>query len=145
MRDILKKLRDKLGSDFPKIITLCGSTKFKREYIETARDEALKGHIILSVGFFTHAEGHSIIPEIKEKLDKLHKQKIDLSDEILVLTVDGYIGSSTLSEILHAKENGVIIKCKCYLVEFTKEIAKKRIEEVVGEYVLYSTTYLIIE
>ena len=42
----------------------------------------------------------------KAMLDELHKRKIDLADEILVLDVDGYIGDSTRSEIEYAKTHG---------------------------------------
>lgn len=36
-------------------------------------------------------------------IDKMHKEKIKLSDAILVVNVDGYIGNSTKSEIEYAK------------------------------------------
>ena len=39
-------------------------------------------------------------------LDKMHKEKIKLSDAILVVNVDNYIGSSTKSEIEFAKSLG---------------------------------------
>lgn len=87
----------------PKIVCLCGSTKFKDEYIKANRDETLKGHIVLSVGLFGHHEKLDMDGPTKKMLDKLHLQKIDLADEILVLNVGGYIGSSTKNEIEYAK------------------------------------------
>ena len=36
----------------------------------------------------------------------IHKIKIDIADGIYVVNVDGYIGSSTRSEIEYAKKNG---------------------------------------
>jgi hypothetical protein len=49
-------------------------------------------------------------PEEKKKLDELHKRKIDQADEVLVLNVGGYIGSSTQSEIDYAREKGKRIR-----------------------------------
>ena len=47
---------------------------------------------------------------IKSKLDELHKRKIDLADEILVLNIGGYVGDSTESEIQYAKAHGKAIR-----------------------------------
>ena len=43
-------------------------------------------------------------PKLKEMLDDIHKRKIDMADAIYVINKDGYIGSSTKSEIAYAKE-----------------------------------------
>lgn len=86
-----------------KIVCLCGSTRFKDEYIKANRNETLKGNIVLSVGLFGHIEGLDMSSETKKMLDELHLHKIDLADEILVLNVDGYIGESTKKEIGYAK------------------------------------------
>lgn len=51
-----------------------------------------------------------ITPEQKIALDELHKRKIDLSDEILVLNVGGYIGQSTANEIAYAANTGKRIR-----------------------------------
>ncbi len=40
---------------------------------------------------------------IKQMLDDLHKRKIDLADEALILNVGGYIGESTRSELEYAQ------------------------------------------
>jgi len=72
----------------------------------------MAGNIVLSVGFYPHAqdEAHGeqcgVTPEQKIALDELHKRKIDLADEVLVLNVGGYIGDSTRGEIEHAKATG---------------------------------------
>ena len=96
----------------PKIICLCGSTKFKQEFIEANFHETMKGHIVLSVGWFSHADGDIYTPTPDEKiaLDELHKRKIDLADEVFVINIDGYIGESTRSEIEYAKAQGKPIK-----------------------------------
>jgi len=97
-----------------KIITLCGSTKFKNEFLEVQKQLTLKGYIVLSVGLFGHSGDNEVwenmdegtITKTKEMLDDMHKRKIDLSDEIFVINVDGYIGNSTKSEIEYAKKTG---------------------------------------
>src|SRR5712692_5721788 len=86
------------------IITLCGSTKFKDTFNEVNMELTFNNYIVLSVGSFHHSD-EQLKPRIlsyKELLDKLHKDKIDLSQAIVVINVDNYIGESTKSEILHA-------------------------------------------
>lgn len=98
--------------DRPKIVCLCGSTRFYQQFQEANYQETMAGRIVLSVGFYPHAqkeahhEERGCTPEQKIALDVLHKQKIDLADEILVLNVGGYIGTSTRSEIRHAVATG---------------------------------------
>lgn len=101
-----------------KVITLCGSTKFKDEFLAQQKRLTLEGNIVISVGLFGHADGDYktvITDEIKEMLDDIHKRKIDMSDAIFVIDVDGYIGSSTCSEIEYAKSTG---KEVMYLSEY---------------------------
>jgi hypothetical protein len=97
-----------------KIITLCGSTKFRDEFLAEQKRLTLEGYIVISVGLFGHAGDNEVWSEgTKEMLDEMHKRKIDLSDEIFVINVGGYVGSSTQSEIEYAKQTGKIVK---YLV-----------------------------
>ena len=81
------------------IITLCGSTRFKDEFLAVQRDLTLQGHIVLSVGLFAHADNEELTAEEKIRLDNLHKEKINMSDAIFVINKDGYIGESTYGEI----------------------------------------------
>jgi hypothetical protein len=90
----------------PTVICLCGSTKFKDEFERINRDLTLAGNIVLSVGFFGHADAYPLSPETKMMIDELHLRKIDKSDEIFVINVGGYIGDSTRAEIEYAKEKG---------------------------------------
>ena len=90
------------GSTTPQVITLCGSTKFKDEFLEAQRSLTLEGNIVISVGMFGHADGLEIQPDTKAMLDELHKRKIDISDAIYVVNVGGYIGESTRGEIDYA-------------------------------------------
>ena len=96
----------------PKIVCLCGSTKFKDEFIDANLDETMKGNIVLTVGWFSHVDKDEFYPSDDEKimLDELHKRKIDIADEILVINVNDYIGDSTRSEIEYArKKNKVVV------------------------------------
>lgn len=88
-----------------KIITLCGSTKFKEQFIAEQKRLTLEGNIVISVGLFGHSGDHEAwATETKEMLDEMHKRKIDLADEIFVINVGNYIGSSTKSEIDYANK-----------------------------------------
>jgi hypothetical protein len=127
-------------SDRPKIVCLCGSTRFRDQFAQANYRETLKGSIVLSVGFYVHAadecpncdasqsfakeqnaEGPQgkcwqcgadlgCTSEQKIALDELHKRKIDLADEILVVTVQRYIGESTFSEIEYARQCGKSVR-----------------------------------
>lgn len=89
-----------------KVITLCGSTKFKPAYNEwNARLTLEEDAVVMSVSMWGHADKISLTKAQKEQLDSIHKSKIDLSDEIFVLDVGGYIGESTRSEIEYAIKN----------------------------------------
>lgn len=120
----------------PVIVCLCGSTRFKDAFLRAQAEETLAGKIVLTVGLFGHLE--SIRPtrmmidgcmgleetvinqvvqtpldmssDVKKALDVLHKQKIDLADEVLILNVGGYIGDSTRSELEYAKRHGKAIR-----------------------------------
>lgn len=90
-----------------KVITLCGSTKFKDEFIKEQKRLTLEGNIVISVGMFGHSGDNEVWTEnTKEMLDDMHKRKIDMSDEIFVINKGGYIGSSTKSEIEYANKHG---------------------------------------
>ena len=86
-----------------KVITLCGSTKFKDEFLIEQKRLTLEGNIVISVGLFGHSGDDEVWTEnIKKMLDDMHKRKIDMADEIFVINKNGYIGSSTMSEIEYA-------------------------------------------
>ncbi|WP_019640279.1 hypothetical protein [Paenibacillus fonticola] len=93
-----------------KIITLCGSTKFKDQFEQANAFLTLQGNIVISLAFFEQSEGFEITEEQAELLGNLHFKKIDLSDEIFVIDVNRYIGSSTKREIEYAKEKGKVIR-----------------------------------
>ena len=88
-----------------KVITLCGSTRFKDDFERINKELTLLGNIVISVGCFGHA-GDTFTEEQKVMLDDIHKRKIDMADAIYVINKNGYIGQSTRSEIKYAIERG---------------------------------------
>jgi hypothetical protein len=100
----------------PTIVCLCGSTRFWEAFRDYGLKFTLEGKIVLSIGIcapdsmvLAHPESEEGIAQ-KENLDELHKRKIDLADEVFVLNVGGYIGSSTRSEINYAINRGKPVK-----------------------------------
>ena len=97
-----------------RVVTLCGSTRFKDEFMEVQKRLTLEGNIVISVGLFGHSGDNEVwenmdegtLTKTKEMLDDMHKRKIDMADEIYVINVGGYIGSSTRSEIEYARAHG---------------------------------------
>lgn len=104
----------KFGGPRPKIVTLCGSTRFYDEFQQANYDLTMAGHIVLTVGFYPHAKaehghGEGVGHDSAEKvaLDELHKRKIDMADEVFVVSdSSGYFGDSTRSEIAYARAIG---------------------------------------
>lgn len=96
----------------PRIVVLCGSTRFYDEFRKQNLKLTLQGEIVLSIGCDTKSDDDLVIMRgfdfewSKESLDELHKRKIDLADYVFVLNVGGYIGESTRSEIEYAKTHG---------------------------------------
>ena len=88
-----------------KVITLCGSTRFKDQFLEAQKRLTLEGNIVISVGLFGHSGDDEVWTEgTKEMLDNMHKRKIDMAE--YVINVGGYIGESTRSEIDYATRHG---------------------------------------
>ena len=101
-----------------KVITLCGSTRFKEDFLRAQKTLTLEGNIVISVGLFGHS-GDSEVWEGKEEgewsstkrmLDDMHLRKIDMADEIYVINRGGYIGESTRREIEYALTQGKKVK-----------------------------------
>ncbi|MBP5653073.1 MAG: hypothetical protein J6X17_06620 [Lachnospiraceae bacterium] len=106
------------------VVTLCGSTRFKKEFMEAQKRLTLEGKIVISVGLFGHSGDEEVwdgmdegtLTATKKMLDDMHKRKIDMADSIFVINVGGYIGDSTRSEIEYAKAHGKKVE---YLEEVT--------------------------
>ena len=70
------------------VITLCGSTRFKVQFLEVQKRLTLEGNIVISVGLFGHSGDDEVWTEgTKEMLDDMHKRKIDMADAIYVINV----------------------------------------------------------
>ena len=101
-----------------KVITLCGSTRFKDEFMEAQKRLTLEGNIVISVGLFGHSVDNEVwenmdegtLTRTKQMLDDMHKRKIDMADEIYVINVGWYICTSTKSEIEYAKATGKTVR-----------------------------------
>lgn len=86
-----------------KVITVCGSLKFKKEMIEIAEKMTLLGNCVITPNELPKSNKEAYTKEEIIMIDKMHKEKIKLSDAILVVNVNNYIGNSTKSEIEFAK------------------------------------------
>ena len=101
-----------------KVVTLCGSTRFKDEFLAAQKRLTLEGNIVISVGLFGHSGDSEVwenmdegtLTATKAMLDDMHKAKIDMADEIFVINVGGYIGDSTRSEIEYAQAHGKSVR-----------------------------------
>jgi hypothetical protein len=99
------------GQSYPKVVCLCGSTRFTEAFRDANLRETLEGNIVLTLGCDTKSDDAlGLPPGVKRILEELHRRKIEMADEVLVLNVGGYVGESTASEIRHAKEWGKPIR-----------------------------------
>ena len=103
--------------DRPKIVCLCGSTRFSKEFREANLRETLAGNIVLTIGCDMRSDAElfagkeeSELKAIKDGLVLLHFSKIELADEVLILNVGGYIGESTRNELKVAQAHGKVIR-----------------------------------
>lgn len=118
------------------IVTLCGSTRFKNEFMDAQKELTLKGCIVISVGLFGHAGDEEVWEsmdegtrtETKMMLDSMHKEKIRMADEIFVINPNGYIGESTWSEICYARMIGKKIR-------FIESLDESTIDTMVKEHI----------
>ena len=100
--------------NFPKIVCLCGSTRFVETFNEWRKKLTLEGKIVVSIELVLpqsereDPQHHNF--KVKQNLDELHLRKIDLADEVLILNVGGYIGDSTRHELDYAKSTGKVIR-----------------------------------
>jgi 8-oxo-dGTP pyrophosphatase MutT (NUDIX family) len=103
--------------DRPRVTVLCGSTRFSAAFATANLTETLTGRIVLSIGCDMRADADLFadlskddLTDVKTGLDALHRHKIDLADDVLVLNVGGYIGESTRAEVTYARSLGKPIR-----------------------------------
>jgi len=126
-----KAAMEMAGTPLPRIVCLCGSTRFYDAFQQANYERTMAGEIVLSVGFYPHAKavhghGEGVGHDSAEKvsLDELHKRKIDLADYVLVVSDEaGYFGDSTASEVQYAAERGKPVR-------FAAPAAAKRADEM---------------
>jgi hypothetical protein len=100
-----------LPPEFPKIVCLCGSTRFGEAFRKAQLAETLAGRIVLTIGCDAHSdEDLALEPDTKKALDELHFRKIELADEVLILNVGQYIGESTRRELAYARALGKTVR-----------------------------------
>lgn len=114
------------------VVCLVGSSRFMEEHNRVAMDETLVGNVVLGMSCFGHADyppGAKAITSdsdesntVKQLLDRLHLQKIDMASEVVVVRVSGYVGSGAQREIDYARANGKIVR----YADFDKELAQER-------------------
>lgn len=96
----------------PKVVCFCGSTRFTAEMLVIKWEYEKRGIIVMTwnnlPAGYQADEGNNVAEAegVKEQIDELHKRKIDLSDEVFVININGYIGESTRSEIEYAERVG---------------------------------------
>ena len=114
---------EKGGAARPKIVCLCGSTRFFKEFLRANLEETMKGHIVLGIGNYRCSDKRlGVTKEQKTMLDLLHLRKIEMADEVLILNKGGYIGPSTKNEMHYAIRQGKIVK-------FLEDVHVKRDKE----------------
>lgn len=85
-----------------KALTICESMKFRKEMMQIAEELELKHwYAVIQCIYGNNCNNYDRLD--KENLRRLHFKKIDISDAIYVVNVNGYIGESTKKEIEYAK------------------------------------------
>jgi hypothetical protein len=117
----LEEQVDRLTALRPRIVCICGSTRFAAHMNREAERLTLDGAIVVRpevVAYSRERDQQFVEPEVKARLDELHLRKIDLADEVVVVTVNGYIGESTRREIAYARKTGKPVRFEeCGLAE----------------------------
>jgi hypothetical protein len=101
----------------PVVVCLCGSTRFTELMLVKQWELTKQGKIVLSWcalpdSYFTGEDRAHIGDQegVKAIVDEVHKRKIDLADEVLILNVGDYIGESTRSELDYAIAHGKTVR-----------------------------------
>lgn len=94
-----------------KVITLCGSNRFKEDFDRVSQALTLDGNVVLGLSVYSKFEmmfydwandPKSYVPLLRE----IHRQKIMMADEIFIIDPSGYVGSDTQREIDFARDLG---------------------------------------
>jgi hypothetical protein len=94
-----------------KKVAICGSMRFVEDMIEVQKHLSYQGVIVLMPSFTLASPGTVHIPaEIKKQFAEMHRERIDMADEIFVVNVGGYFGSDTDKDIEYAESVGKPVK-----------------------------------
>lgn len=100
-----------------RVVTLCGSSRFVDVMavvgwvIERDEGSAVFGLHLLPAWYPGVPEHHLAESEgVAERFDELHRRKIEMSDEVFVVDVGGYVGDSTRAEVAHAVSLGLPVR-----------------------------------
>ncbi len=91
------------------VVCLCGSVRFKKEFLEAAQKLEFEGRIVVMPNVLSKAYGIQLTAEQRELLVDIHNQKLKMCDEVYVVDAPGdngepYIGDSTKTEIAYAQQ-----------------------------------------
>ncbi|MFE7404840.1 hypothetical protein [Isoptericola sp. NPDC057559] len=89
----------------PRVVCLCGSLRFEDLFASDRRRLTARGVIVLG----PEATDEELTPSRRAALGELHLRRIDLADEVRVVSEGGYVGASTRREIAYARERGKLV------------------------------------
>lgn len=89
----------------PRVVCLCGSLRFEHLFQSERRRLTSLGVIVLG----PEAISEELTPSRRAALGELHLRRIDLANELRVVSEGGYVGSATRREIKYARERGKAI------------------------------------
>jgi hypothetical protein len=89
------------------VITLCGSMRFRPEFERLEAELTLAGHVVLTPTALPATTELNV--EERERLGRVHLQKVAMADEILIVNVGDHVGESTRREIGHARSRGIAV------------------------------------
>ena len=110
------------GMEQNPIITICGSTKFKEEYLEYVKELSEYGAIVLYCPIFTHADDIALTEDLVKLLTEAHMKRIKMCDIVFIINKNGYIGDSTKQEIEYAISLGKEIVYMEPPLDITKDV-----------------------
>lgn len=93
------------GVDRPRVVCLCGSLRFQDLFETERRRLTARGRIVLG----PEATDEELTPDVRAALGELHLRRIDLADEVRVVSEDGHVGAATRREIAYAREQGKVV------------------------------------
>ena len=88
-----------------RVITLCGSMRFREEFERLEAELTLAGHVVLTPTSLPPST--ELDAEERAQLGRIHLRKVAMADEVLVVNVGGYVGESTRRETEHARSRGI--------------------------------------